>query len=445
MLFIAAAGCAAYIWFFEFRPPFPGPSGPDAGVLPAFDPERVERLRLAIEGRTIEMAREGDEWFLTDPFKARTDASIVQRALDVLGHLPQKEAITPSEMRIRGLTPASYGLDEPRAVVTLVLGTETIALRVGIESPLGDSRYVQGENEPDIVATTPEISSVLNKDPASWRDKRLVRGEPGATTRFEIKVLGRPGILLACEGNAWKMQKPLEINADAAIVAGLLSVLFAAEALYFPSEAMADPVVYGFGEDEMPLQLGIWRPRDQAGMFLRFGKKVPDMAELVYANIKGMNSVMAVDRNLIAVFDVKPADLRDKLVLAFDPASVKRVEITRGGTSHSAERDSAGAWQSLRPELGAADATAINEIVSRFARVEAIRFVSEHDPAQSGLETGSVRLALDFEGGGAGEILILGDPAPEGDSVYASMQGRNGVFLLNADMAAMLRAIDILH
>lgn len=445
-LLAAAAACAWYVFFFEHsrRPAEAGDA--DGRRIFEFAPGEIERFSVAAPGRAMECIREKDEWILTSPVRARADFAAVEAALDALAFSPVYEIITPSEMRIRDLAPESFGLGENAAEIKIFAGVEQFTLRLGGESPLADARYVQKAGVPGVIVTAPQIGCVLKKDPADWRDRRVLHGDAASTVKLEIKVRGRPPVFLARDGDAWRLQKPFETKADAARITELLSALYASEAVYFQLEAMADPVVYGFGEEEMPLQLGVWRARDPAGVFLRFGREVPDMPELVYANFRGMSTVMAADKNLLARFNVAAAELRDRLLWALEPDAVKSVTVRRNGIAQSAERDAAGLWKPAPPAAGAADETAVKEIISRFGRLEAARFLPEPVSQQHGLETDSAVLFLELATqSGARHGLRLGDPTPEGTHVYAVLEGQADVFLLNIELAALLRGADIIR
>jgi hypothetical protein len=88
----------------------------------------------------IECAREQDRWWLTHPLRARADGGAVDRILAGLAELPKGEVITADQLKARGLSPADYGFEPPRAVFTVGEGPRRWSFRVGRDAPLGGTR-----------------------------------------------------------------------------------------------------------------------------------------------------------------------------------------------------------------------------------------------------------------------------------------------------------------
>ena len=80
LLVIAVAGLVAYALY----RPKEDAGGPQSAIS-AIPPAQVKRVRIEPQGAApIELEKDGDEWFLVQPLRARAERSQVDRLLDLL-------------------------------------------------------------------------------------------------------------------------------------------------------------------------------------------------------------------------------------------------------------------------------------------------------------------------------------------------------------------------
>src|SRR5439155_8571617 len=83
-----------------------------------FDQSKVNGIELTHEGATTTLAKNGSDWAVTKPYKARADFAGAEAALTSLSSL-QMQKIVSSEAKDLG----KYGLDKPDATATVIAGS----------------------------------------------------------------------------------------------------------------------------------------------------------------------------------------------------------------------------------------------------------------------------------------------------------------------------------
>lgn len=107
-----------------------------------------------------------------------------------------------------------------------------------------------------------------------------------------------------------------------------------------------------------------------------------------YARLPGADEVYLLDGDLRAQVVRGVDDWRNRTLVAIDTAAVVRVEIDREGASYALQRgDSAWVFESG----GAADATAVNGVLSELSRLVATGFLSESDSIAALQQASSTR------------------------------------------------------
>jgi hypothetical protein len=126
LLLLAVAGLAAYALY---KPK----ENEDAArhAISALPPAQVTRVLIEpAEGGALELQKQGDEWLLVQPLRARADRTQVDRALDLL-NARSREKLAASELQ-------RFDLDRPALKVTF--NDQSIAF--GTTNPLTQEQYV---------------------------------------------------------------------------------------------------------------------------------------------------------------------------------------------------------------------------------------------------------------------------------------------------------------
>ncbi len=380
------------------------------------EPERF--FSLAIENinafgvRTrlgeFECERAEDNWFVGVPIKARANSAVVNRMISTVEQLPVFERLLPEDLRRRSLAISDYGLDSPVAVITFGTPLGKRLLDVGACSPLGDSVYVRWQNSSEIIAVATGILFLARADLRAVREPRLVLADESSVIRLELKVAGQPLIQLSREGHVWSMQKPRSARADARRVHDLLARILRLEARAFVSETMADPIAYGFGDDEAELQIGLGFIRGRQSERLAFGRILTDRPELVYACMRDGNSVVAVDHEEIGLLCIKPENVRDHRLPLPPFEKVRVVRLQHGERTMLLARASGVQWWILEPARWSADKERVEDLFRYLSGIRVQAFLpasGSQAPAidmtrpagQLSLSTARIMASADFD------------------------------------------------
>jgi hypothetical protein len=126
VLVLAVAGLA----FYALYKPKDGESTPQY-ALTTLSPLQVKRIVIEPQGGSaLELQKEGEEWFLVQPMRARADRTQVDRVLDLL-KARSKEKLAANDLQ-------RFDLDKPVLKVTY----DDQAVSFGTTNPLSQEQYV---------------------------------------------------------------------------------------------------------------------------------------------------------------------------------------------------------------------------------------------------------------------------------------------------------------
>ena len=130
-----------------------------------FERDKVDTIEISQPGQpTIQLARAGTEWQLKEPIQVRGDYSTVEGLLTRLDTAAASEIADPN-------SPASFGLEQPTAVVTLGAGSTRATLEVGTEQE--GTLYARDTGRGLIFKVEPSLAVDLKKTVDEVRDKDL--------------------------------------------------------------------------------------------------------------------------------------------------------------------------------------------------------------------------------------------------------------------------------
>ncbi len=388
-----------------------------------FDPARVDRLVIEMEDLAIECRLEGAQWHLVRPLAARADPTAIERLLDALQELPRGDIILPASRRGDDAY-APYGLDAPRARLSLVEGAATNRILIGRRTPLGDGVYVRQSDHAGLARLDPALLDLLPTSAADLRDRALLAGTPASIDRLDIR--GPAGYMqLARNGHGgWRIYQPVSARADSAILAALIEKLLSCSVVQFVQDAASDLSPYGL-DSRTAVTAVLNTAGGDGSQMISFGDPLPNDPALVYARLQGENSVCAVPLEVRQALLVKPDDLRDRRIPGLDPASVRAVRIEEAESVLEFQRGPDETWRIVAPLRAPADADAVLAQLRAWNDVRLSAFEPPSDPAAAWTRT--IRIAGD-DSNSPPVILRLapqpGDAASariflEGDSVGA--------------------------
>jgi uncharacterized protein DUF4340 len=205
-----------------------------------FDQSKVNGVEVVHEGMTAALAKNGSDWAVTKPYKARADFAGAEAILTSLSSL-QMQKIVSNVVSNDAKALAKYGLDKPDATVTVMAGSTRASIALGKTE--GDSVYARDLSRPIVFTIPATASGDLEKNAEGLRRKDLFDGRSFNTTRVELR---RGGETLTFEKSKGKDGKDVWKNAagkdvDTAKVEDMLTKLSNIRAQLF--QERTDPVL----------------------------------------------------------------------------------------------------------------------------------------------------------------------------------------------------------
>ncbi len=398
-----------------------------------FDFKSVNSLSWTSEGKTVRVARQGRGWRLTGTVDDLADpAALEEWAGRLSGAVTDTFAARPKPSR------ADFGLDPPFASFEIVLAGRTIRMSVGAPVAEGDKRRWADTSEyPDDIGTiSAQDLEILTPVPGALRATRAL---PWPLAEVEaITASGNSPYEARKEGGTWTLVKPALLTGFAPTrVMLLLNELSAATAATAP----AGPA-----------------PEGAVKLTLRFGSGATAVEQTVEIWADGTDSVLRTTdpERVVRSFGRIWADhtavgayfFRDPVVpTGLVPLQVKSVSITdRNGVNWVEAELDGRAWKLTAPVAGGKllDSDKMARLNALWASMVAETWVPEGKSSPvtglAGAPRWKVRIIPDpgRASSAAERVFLVGNDGP-GNSMYAMLEGTDGVFLVDPAAAGMLR------
>ncbi len=339
-----------------------------------FDPARVDRLVIATGDEPIECQLAGRQWRLVRPIAARADPVAIERLLGALQELPRGDIILPPRRQADAYAP--YGLDDPRARISIIEGSVTNQILIGRRTPLGDGVYVRQSDHAGLARIHTRLLDLLPASADALRDRSLLVGTPAAIDRLDIRSPAGYIQLARDPARIWRMFQPATTRADPATVAALLEQLLSCSVVQFVQDAVGDLAPYGL-DSQSAVTAVLNTDTGDGSQMLALGDPLPNAPDLVYARLQAENSIYAVPLAVRQALLLRPDDLRDRRIPGLDPDAIQNVRIEDGETALELFLDDQGQWQISAPLRAPADAETIYALLRSWADVRLVAFENE--------------------------------------------------------------------
>ena len=206
---------------------------------------------------------------------------------------------------------------------------------------------------------------------AKAAEKRLFPDvEQTEITSISLRVSDAPEIKLERRDGRWRIVTPIDFAADTFAADGVASAI---------TQLMSESVI----EDPQPLDAYGFHAEGAEVRFavgdlektLRIGSATP-VGWNSYAVVGGDDRVYTVASYQFSPFKKEAAEFRDKRILDFDPAAVRRASISWPGAEVVIERSDEG-WQMVAPVQALADADAVDSLLMNLSLLRASGFVDD--------------------------------------------------------------------
>jgi Domain of unknown function (DUF4340) len=187
-------------------------------TLLKFDRDKVDGVEVIAGGKPLQLAKEGNDWAIAKPVKARADYSSVEGLIARLQSLQMKSIAaadaSPADLK-------KYGFDKPEATVNVNMGSARATLVVGGK---GDDNtvYVRDASKPAVMTIDASAADDLKKGADEYRRKDIFEFRAFNATHLEITRNGQTVVLDKVKGSndktpdKWRRvsPKPADVTQD---------------------------------------------------------------------------------------------------------------------------------------------------------------------------------------------------------------------------------------
>jgi hypothetical protein len=232
-------------------------------MLLTYDPDRVDTLEITAPAGHIVIARASGGWELQSPLRYPADTSALAAALRTGAALELTSVVSTNPAK-RGL----FKLDEAGTLVRIAeRGKDAETFWVGKPGPSYNETYVRKDNSDDVYLVGANLATVFKDRPNDWRDKTILKVEPGMVTDVEFRY-GDTTFALTHRDTLWQVG---QVNADPGAVGSFINAIAGFSADDFvdtttTEEPVAQVTVRGTG---WTLPLTFFRPGGSDRVFVR--------------------------------------------------------------------------------------------------------------------------------------------------------------------------------
>ncbi|HXH84162.1 MAG TPA: DUF4340 domain-containing protein [Candidatus Tectomicrobia bacterium] len=387
----------------------------------------VTALALRRGNETVRIERQGDEWRMVEPVKARASRVAVDEVL--------ANVLTAKIDREIEAAPASldaYGLTTPAASLTLTLKDgRSLGLDLGARSPTGVWVYARERDKPAVFVLGESVLREATRPVGDLRDRTIVAFDDKQVSGFEV-VLPDTTLTVERADERWRIVQPVALPADRETVSDLFSKLTTQRIKEFVAEGAASRAAYGL---DRPVRLTIHSgaDKDRSSRTLLFGR-VDQARQGVYAMRPGEDSVLLLPEEVWKAVPKNVAVLRDKVVFDVRRDKVARLEIESPKGTVAATRDKEG-WKIVAPEALPADQVEVGAVLTALDTLRAQGFLTDDATGiPRYLARPQVKVTVTEEGGASRSLLLAPSRETRGGapSAYAAVAGAGPVVLVDA-------------
>ena len=250
--------------------------------------------------------------------------------------------------------------------------------------------------------------------------KKLVALKKDEVTGITLAYPDRTIVLERSDAGHWRLTQPVAADADGPVVDNMLVAIAEADVSRTLDDVGDKLASYGLAPPEATITLTL---KDGSVPPIKIGKTT-QIGSAAYLQKDDDPKVYIGTMAFQSAMKKQVKDLRDKSLVSFEDAEVRKIEITKGGATITIERDGE-AWRITQPGAYAADPAEIRAFLASLRGLRAEDFVTDDagaDLAAYGLASPELRIAVWIGKDAAQKTLLLGafmDDDPNRKAVYA--------------------------
>ena len=382
-------GLGGYIYFIDLDRQR---TAQDAKTLLQFDSDAVTQVALVYPDRELHLAKDDGGWNITAPLEARADTTAVDNLVNAVNQAEVSRTLDDPQPDL-----ALYGLDSPVATVRLTLedGAQLPLIRIGKDTPVGYSVYVQRAGEDAILLTPQALRLGMTKQTKDLRDKAVLVFQQERVSQIEVQ---RPAeaetpVVLRKTDDGWTLDQPVpDRPADEASVNTFLSSLSGMRAQDFIEQPVLELKEFGLDPPQLAVTLSLDGDGEEAAAPVRLlvGREKATDQGTRQRHIKreGLETLYLVGDWVFGDLNKTAHDFRDKTVARFAKEAVARIEVKRrdgeGFLLTCSDCDGEANWQIDARLEGEPKHSALNQFVTDLHGLKGFEIVADQPQDVSG-------------------------------------------------------------
>jgi len=313
----------------------------------------------------------------------------------------------------------------------------TAQVSVGVDTPIGASRYAQIEGRDKLYIVPATLRTSLWQEPDKLRLKNLAKFEETDVQGVTVQTPEeRVSVVRAGEGDEprWDLTEPLQTRGDEWNSKQLITKLKDMRAEGFVIEERSDADL-GMDKPQVTLTLAL---RDRDDLTVTVGSQTkqstdgsaPEM-DVLFVRSSERSEVLLVKADVLEGLVKTAFDLRDKSVVQLDRDEVLRLKVeSKQGLNFSVARRPAG-WIVEKPNVAEASQSKIDNLLWDIEDLSAKSYVTEEATDQDlrgcGLMVPSAVLTVTLRGEDTPIKVYMGDATEDGDYYCMTDQSKRVV------------------
>jgi hypothetical protein len=196
-------------------------------TLLKFERDKVDGVEMNAGGKTVQLAKDGADWKITQPLQVRADYGAVEGLIGKLQTTAIKSIVADSAS---AADLKKYGFDKPTARVDLKLGSASATLLLGGTAE-DKTVYARDASKPAVVTVESTLADDLKKGADEFRRKDVFEFRAYNANRVELTRNGQTVAFEKVKGSGndavdkWRRVSPTAGDADKDKIDALLSRL----------------------------------------------------------------------------------------------------------------------------------------------------------------------------------------------------------------------------
>jgi hypothetical protein len=423
LLFVAIA---LGVWVYRDYQRPAADDGPKRDKVFTVDSEKIEEISIkADSGEQTRLQKSGSGWQIVAPVSAQPDTSEVSGLTTNLSTVEVQRVVDENPADLK-----EYGLAQPRIEVSFKADGQQHTLQIGQKTPPGSDLYAKRANDNKVFLIPVHLESTFNKKPFDLRDKAVVKVDREKLDAFELTAGDRTTRFVRSSGN-WRLAAPIQGRADFSAIESLVSRITGLQMKGIAADAEgADAKKFGFDKPAAVVRMGT----GSSQATVTIGSAAAEGT--VYAKDQSRPAVFTVESSVLDELKKDPSEYRQKDLFDARSFNSTRVEIVRGGATHTFEKTKVKnkegqeeeKWRQTSPQTRDLDQPSFDSLLSAITGARAASFVDDA-AAKKALAAPELTVAIKFEDGKKEERVTF---AKAGADAFAARDGEAGAAKLEA-------------